>query len=107
MTYTITFTKDETRSYDDSEVEMVLKIRRRNGYQVADVKVEGKGEFISLCEDCGMPLFENDDYQYDTEGAYWHTACCYVTEWACEHAVNGCTPDACKTCEYWEGGKDV
>lgn len=70
--------------YDNVEYRKV-ETDTRHAQSLADIahmrldgwsaeKVDGKIP-VDFCEICDRPIFEDDDYQCDREGVYWHTEC--------------------------------
>ena len=35
---------------------------------------------IGMCEDCGLPILENESYKTDSDGVFWHKGECSTTE---------------------------
>lgn len=74
MIYTITTKKTEIKHFavtTAAEIELLSGL----GYRIEDVIAKGKGDFVRLCEVCGLPIFHDDEHHQDTEGVYWHEEC--------------------------------
>lgn len=61
----------QRKTLDISKIEDVLP-HARDGWVVDSVdEIDCRG----LCEDCGLPILEGQQYYRDEEGVIWHAAC--------------------------------
>lgn len=68
----VSLTKTESM-YDVEMSVSALKMLVDMGWKVEDI--DGHAATIMTCENCGLPIMENDQYEDDGEGVYWHVTC--------------------------------
>ncbi|WP_319760320.1 hypothetical protein [Maridesulfovibrio sp.] len=74
LTYTKTI-KASVFNLNNQEIKGHLKAMAEQGYTLIGAEDEKRGGYVGNCENCGLPIFEKDKYNLDTEGVYWHEEC--------------------------------